>query len=136
MTVPLVKVELAKPGTSPVVKELASRKAVSFTPQPAGPSSRPSPGRGAAGILAGEPARSRLPQHKEELKVHPSKAGEGKAPAPAPLVGYGAPLYKEGDLAVDLYKLAKAHAAKPRFITSEGNAVARHDRWPQCGTTG
>ena len=108
-----------------MVKELASRKAVSFTPQPAGQSSWPSPGRGAASILSGEPARLQVPQHKEEPKVQPFKAEGGKAPAPAPLVGYGAPLYKEGDLAVDLYKLAKAHAAKPRIITSEGNAVAK-----------
>ena len=54
--VSLVKVEPARTGTSPVVKELASRKAVSFTPQPAGQSSRPSPGRGAASILSSEPA--------------------------------------------------------------------------------
>ena len=56
--------------------------------------------------------------------MQPSKVVGGKAPAHAPVVGYAPPLYKEGDLAVDLYKLAKAHAAKPRLITSEGNAVA------------
>jgi hypothetical protein len=123
--VSLVKVEPTRSGTSPVVLELASRKAVSFTPQPAGPSSRPSPGRGAAGILAADPALVAAPLHKEEPKVQPSSGVGGKAPAQPPLVGLGAPLYKEGDLLVDLYKLAVARAAKPRVITSEGNAAAK-----------